>query len=46
MKLLDMNRTIANYEAGTDTSIGEATYNDLKLQLEKIKKIVGKDTGT
>ena len=46
MKLLDINRTIANYEAGTDTSIGEATYNDLKVQLEKIKKIVGKDAGT
>lgn len=41
MKLLDINRTIANYESGTDTSIGEATYNDLKVQLEKIKKIVG-----
>lgn len=41
MKLLDIEKTISNYEDGTDTSIGQSTYNDLKIQLEKIKSIVG-----
>ena len=41
MKVLDIEKSIANYENGTDTSIGQSTYNDLKAQLEKIKTIVG-----
>lgn len=41
MKVLDIEKSIANYENGTDTSIGQSTYNDLKKQLEKIKTIVG-----
>ena len=41
MKVLDIEKSIANYENGTDTSIGQSTYNDLKKQLEKIKAIVG-----
>ena len=41
MKVLDIEKSIANYENGTDTSIGQSTYNDLKNQLEKIKTIVG-----
>lgn len=41
MRLLDIEKSIANYENGSDKSIGQATYNDLKVQLEKIKKIVG-----
>ena len=41
MKVLDIEKSIANFENGTDTSIGQSTYNDLKIQLEKIKKIVG-----
>lgn len=41
MKILDIEKSIANYENGTDTSIGQSTYNDLKKQLEKIKTIVG-----
>lgn len=41
MKVLDIEKSIANYENGTDTSIGQSTYNDLKIQLEKIKTIVG-----
>lgn len=41
MKVLDIEKSIANYENGTDTSIGQYTYNDLKKQLEKIKTIVG-----
>lgn len=41
MKVLDIEKSIANFENGTDTSIGQSTYNDLKKQLEKIKTIVG-----
>ena len=41
MKVLDIEKSITNYENGTDTSIGQSTYNDLKKQLEKIKTIVG-----
>ncbi len=41
MKLLDIEKTITNYEAGIDTSIGQTTYHNLKVQLEKIKNIVG-----
>lgn len=41
MKLLDINKTIENYENGVDTSIGQSNYNYLKQQLEKIKSIVG-----
>lgn len=41
MKLLDIEKSISNYENGTDTSIGQTTYNYLKKQLEKIENIVG-----
>lgn len=41
MKVLDIQKSINNYENGIDTSIGQSTYNDLKEQLEKIKNIVG-----
>lgn len=41
MKVLDIEQSITDYENGTDTSIGQSTYNDLKTQLEKIKTIVG-----
>lgn len=41
MKLLDIEQIIYNYEAGIDSSIGQKKYEDLKIQLEKIKKIVG-----
>ena len=41
MKLLDIEKVIYNYEAGIDSSLGQSTYENLKLQLEKIKKIVG-----
>lgn len=40
MKLLDIQKTIENYESGIDTSIKQTTYNYLKNQLEKIKNIV------
>ena len=41
MKVLDIEKTIENYEDGTDTSIGQKNYNYLKVQLDKIKSIVG-----
>ncbi len=41
MKVLDIEKTISNYENGTDTSIGQTTYNYLKKQLDIIKSIVG-----
>lgn len=41
MKLLDIEKSISDYENGTTTSISQSTYIDLKNQLEKIKKIVG-----
>ena len=43
MKVLDIEKSISNYENGTDTSIEKSTYNDLKVQLEKIRKIVGNE---
>lgn len=41
MKVLDIEKSISDYENGIDTSIGQSTYQDLKVQLEKIKSIVG-----
>lgn len=41
MKLLDIEQVLYNYEAGIDSSIGQKKYEDLKIQLDKIKKIVG-----
>lgn len=41
MKLLDIEKSIADYENGSNKSISQSTYNDLKKQLEKITKIVG-----
>ncbi len=41
MKVLDIEQSIRDYENGMDTSIGQSTYQDLKVQLEKIKNIVG-----
>ena len=41
MKVLDIEKSISDYENGIDKSIGSSIYNDLKVQLEKIKKIVG-----
>lgn len=41
MKLLDIEKSISDYENSSSTSMSQSTYNDLKKQLEKIKKIVG-----
>lgn len=40
MKLLDINKTISLYEAGSDTSIGESMYTFLKGELTKISEIL------
>ena len=40
-KLLDIEKTIARFDAGLDTSIGKAKYEYLKVQLQKIKSILG-----
>ena len=41
MKLLDINKTIYNYENYIDTSINETLYNQLKDELSKIQNIFG-----
>ena len=41
MKLLDIEKSIENYENGTDTSIGSTTYEYLKKQLENVKFYLG-----
>lgn len=43
MKLIDIERSIMDYESGVDTSITSNLYNTLKTELEKIKKIVGEE---
>ncbi len=43
-KVLDIEKTISFYEEGSDTSIGQAKYQDLKVQLQKIHSIVGKES--
>ena len=40
MKLLDIEKSISDYENGVDTSISSSTYNLLKDELENIKEIV------
>lgn len=42
-KILDIEKTIADYESGINTSIGVTVYNNLKVQLEKIKNILGNE---
>ena len=39
-KLLDINKTIYNYENYIDTSISESLYNTLKSELSKIQDIL------
>ena len=40
-KVLDIEKTISDYEKGIDTSIGKSMYNTLKSQLNRINKILG-----
>lgn len=41
--LIDVEKAIANYENGEDTSISKSLYNTLKEELSSIKKNVGKE---
>jgi poly-gamma-glutamate synthesis protein (capsule biosynthesis protein) len=40
-KILDIESTIAAYEADVDTSIGKSMYNTLVTELKHIKKVLG-----
>ena len=40
MKLLDIEKSISDYENGVDTSISSSTYTLLKDELENIKEII------
>lgn len=42
-KLLDIEKSIKNYEQGIDSSIGKSTYNVLVSELNKIKQFVGEE---
>lgn len=42
-KILDINKTLKEYENGTNTSIGKSVYNNLVKQKEKIKSILGEE---
>lgn len=42
-KVLDIEKSIENYENGTDKSIGESTYSTLKTELNKIKTTMGEN---
>lgn len=42
-KILDIEKTISEYESGQDTSIGYSVYNNLKIQLQKIRSILGNE---
>lgn len=42
-RVLDIEKTIENYENGTDKSINQATYSTLKTELSKIRKTVGEN---
>lgn len=42
-KVLDIEKTLSNYETGQDTTIGKSNYELLKNQLKQIKNIVGEE---
>ena len=42
-KLLDIEKTIANYDSGADTSIGSSTYSTLQKELSKIRNTMGEN---
>ena len=42
-KILDIDKTLKEYENGTNTSIGKNVYNNLVKQKEKIKSILGEE---
>lgn len=41
-KLLDITSSIAEYENGSDTSIGQSTYSTLKSELTRVNKMMAK----
>ena len=41
-KLLDMTSSIAEYENGSDTSIGQSTYSTLKSELTRVNEMMSK----
>lgn len=40
-RVLDIEKSIANFESGQDKSIGQATYITLKNELNKIRAVIG-----
>lgn len=40
-KLIDLANTIASYDAGYGTEIGQKTYNTFKTELQNVKKVLG-----
>lgn len=42
-RVIDIEKTIQNYETGIDTSIGQTMYSTLKTELSKIKNTMGKN---
>jgi poly-gamma-glutamate synthesis protein (capsule biosynthesis protein) len=40
-RVLDIEQSIADYDSGNDTSIGESTYSTIKKELTKIRKTMG-----
>lgn len=42
-KVLDIEKAIQNYEAGANTSIGQANYSTLKTELSKIRQTMGEN---
>jgi len=42
-KVLDIQKTIENYESGIDTSIGKSVYSTLQTELTKIKNTMGEN---
>ena len=41
--VLDIEKAIANYENGTDTSIGKSVYTTIQTELNKIRKTMGEN---
>ena len=42
-KVLDIEKSISNYDSGIDKSISSSTYNTLKTELTKIRKTMGEN---
>ena len=42
-KVIDIEKTLTNYDNGTDTSIGKSMYSTLQTELSKIKNTMGEN---